>query len=595
DQSITVSVRADGAVAEHTKIAVRLYTARDLAAWSPYPIYLDPDRKLVDLSAHITEPGGRVVEVGRRGLDIADIAEPEGQVSQKLRALEIPVVLPGSVFTLDYEVLEKPPFPSGSIRLGGTRDKIDQLRVEVGSAGEALPGWRWRLDGPREGLHVEETPGRVVVTASALPVLSRPDHSPESVGPVLRYSWGPVSTWQGIGRWYQGLVAALPRGTPAVRRKAEEIAGGIAGRRQKVEALAAFARREIRYVAVEPGIAGAGGYRPAPPADVLARRWGDCKDKSVLLVDLLNAAGIEAYPALIRLAPKGRLDADFPAPNEFNHLVVAVPAAGLAPRPDDPVTGGFLFVDATETLGSAFWLPSYDQDQDALVVRGDESLLVHTAVRPDSESQVLEVNLATTPQGDGVGQASLELTGGVGATWVNRLATRRREENEADARALLGVALPGATLSTLGIKASLSGVPSLRISARVQIPRLLPGASPTRSFRPATLHGMPAPRLLEGRTVPVVLTPEVTRSIWRVQLPAGTCPPPAQDAAVDNDLGSFHQKIALEGGLLTVERRAEIKSRWIEPDRFPALRELALAEYRAGKRSVRLECVAAGK
>jgi hypothetical protein len=46
----------------------------------------------------------------------------------------------------------------------------------------------------------------------------------------------------------------------------------------------------------------------------------------------------------------------------------------------------------------------------------------------------------------------------------------------------------------------------------------------------------------------------------------------------------------MEGGLLTVERRAELKSRWIEPARFPALKELALAEYRAGKRLVRLEC-----
>jgi hypothetical protein len=92
----------------------------------------------------------------------------------------------------------------------------------------------------------------------------------------------------------------------------------------------------------------------------------------------------------------------------------------------------------------------------------------------------------------------------------------------------------------------------------------------------------------------MVLTPEVTRSVWRVQLPEGTCPPAAQDAAqntgVDNDLGSFHQRVAMEGGLLTVERRAELKSRWIEPARFPALKELALAEYRAGKRLVRLEC-----
>ena len=180
---------------------------------------------------------------------------------------------------------------------------------------------------------------------------------------------------------------------------------------------------------------------------------------------------------------------------------------------------------------------------------------------------------------------------------MNHLANRRPEEKEADARALLGVALPGATFTALGVKASLAGVPSLRISARIEISRLLRtgfGARPARSLQPATLQGLPAPSLLEGRTSPVVLTPAVTRSLWRVQLPAGTCPPVPDDAAIDNDLGSFHQKVTLEGSLLTVERRAEVKSRWIEPARFQALRELAVAESRAGRRLVNLECTVKG-
>ena len=141
-------------------------------------------------------------------------------------------------------------------------------------------------------------------------------------------------------------------------------------------------------------------------------------------------------------------------------------------------------------------------------------------------------------------------------------------------------------------------MPSLRVSARVQIPGFLPGGGAGGggggSFQPPRLHGLPSPGLLEGRTVPMVLTPEVTRTVWRLQLPEGSCPPAAQDAAVENDLGSFHQKVRMEGGLLTVERRAELKSRWIEPARFPALKELALAEHRTGKRLVRLDCAAKG-
>jgi hypothetical protein len=595
DKSIAVEIRADGSVVERTQLAVRLDSAQDFGAWSPYPIYLDENRKLVDLKAYATEPGGRVVKVGRKGLDTAEVtAEFEIHSSSKLRTVEIPAVPVGSVFTLDYQVEEKPYFPSGQIHLGTAGDRIERLRVEVKGA-PASAGWRWRLDGSKDGLKVEESPGRLLVTASGLPAVTATEHAPEALGPVLRYAWGPLATWPGVGRWYQGLVAGVPHGAAPLRRKAAEIAGGIAGRRQKIEALAAFARKDVRYVAVEVGI---GGYRPAAPEDTMTRRWGDCKDKSVLLVDLLEAAGVEAYPALVRLAPMGRVDADFPAPDEFNHVIVAVAAAGLETTPDDPVAGGFLFIDATETLGSAFWLPPGVEDQEALVVRGEHSLLVHTPVRPDRESRLLEVTLATTAQGDGVGQASLELTGEMGAAWVNRLATRRPEENEADARALLGGALPGATLTALAVKTSREGVPSLRISARVQIPGFLPGGgsggssggSSAGSFQPASLHGMPAPGLLEGRTVPMVLTPEVTRSVWRLQLPEKSCPPAAQDSAVENSLGSFHQKVTMEGGLLTVERRAELKSRWIEPDRFPALKELALAEYRAGRRLVRLEC-----
>jgi hypothetical protein len=591
DHSITIEIRGDGSVAEHTQLAVRLDSPKDLGSWSPYPIFLDLNRKLVDLKAFATQPDGKVVKVGRKGLDTAEVtADFEIHSSSQVRTVEIPAVPVGSVFHLDYRVEEKPYFPAGRIPLGTFGDRIEHLRVEIKGANA---GWRWRLDGAKEGLTVEESPGRIVVTASGLPAVDPPEHAPESLGPVLRYAWGPAATWPGVGRWYGDLVASVPHGTPALRKKAEEIAGKIAGRRQKIEALAAFARQDVRYVAVEVGI---GGYRPAAPEDTLTRRWGDCKDKSVLLVDLLAAAGIEAYPALIRLAPKGRVDADFPSPDEFNHVVVAVPVTGLDLTADDPVSDGFLFIDATETLGSAFWFPASVQDQEALVLRGDRSLLVHTAVRPAAETRSLEVTLAGTATGDVVGQAVLVVTGETGAAWVNHLATRRPEENEADARTLLAAALPGATLTSLSVKASREGVPSLRISARVQIPAFLsPGGGPVGgSFQPPSFRGLPALGLLEGRTVPMVLTPAVTRSVWRLQLPEGSCPPAAQDAAVENDLGSFHQKVAMEGGLLTVERRAELKGRWIEPARFPALKELALAEYRAGKRLVRLACAGQG-
>src|SRR5689334_17854809 len=69
DKSIAVVVQTDGTVAEHTRIVVRLDSVQDFAAWSPHLIYLDENRKLLDLTAFATRPDGSVVKIGRKGQD----------------------------------------------------------------------------------------------------------------------------------------------------------------------------------------------------------------------------------------------------------------------------------------------------------------------------------------------------------------------------------------------------------------------------------------------------------------------------------------------------------------------------------------------
>ena len=54
--------------------------------------------------------------------------------------------------------------------------------------------------------------------------------------------------------------------------------------------------REVRYTGVEFGAA---RLIPEFPAETLRRKFGDCKDKSTLLVAALRASGIDAYLALL--------------------------------------------------------------------------------------------------------------------------------------------------------------------------------------------------------------------------------------------------------------------------------------------------------
>lgn len=63
-------------------------------------------------------------------------------------------------------------------------------------------------------------------------------------------------------------------------------------------------------------------HLPHSPSLVFSRRFGDCKDKSLLLVTVLNALNIEAWPALVNTEARHMLDEYQPTPLAFNHVIV---------------------------------------------------------------------------------------------------------------------------------------------------------------------------------------------------------------------------------------------------------------------------------
>jgi transglutaminase-like putative cysteine protease len=585
ERTVEIEIRSDG-VTERESWKVRLDSREDLADWSPYPIYFNEHRSIEDVSASATTPEGKTIKVGRKDLDTAEVTSGyELHSSAKLRTVRFPAVDPGSVLTIAWTAKERPYFRGGAVALAQD-DPVQNLRVTVRGGG---PGWRWRIDGPRDGLTVQESAGGVAVTAAALPALEdEEDNAPGagSRGAVLRYAWGEEASWAQVGRWYEGILAPLPRDAAEVRAKARELTAGIEGKRERVAALLGWVKKSVRYVAVEVGI---GGYRPSPPRDVIERKWGDCKDKALLLVEMLREAGVEAYPALIRLTADERIDAEFPSPNQFNHLIVAIVSDGIAAE-GDPVAGGYLWVDPTQTIGSLRWLHPGVQDQDALVVRGERSALVRTPIRQELEGYKLDVRLSATPEGDARGQASLDLFGDLGSAFLQQLADTRPDEVEHALRSLWGKLLPGVSLQKLQWTTADTDVPTLTVTADVHLAGLLPDAGQARSFSLPGMAGTPAPGILDGRTGPVVVSPLSGRTTWRIEMPEGWCPPKADQVEVSNEVGAFRQSITTRDRHLEVGREVELRQRWIEPARFPALKELALADHRANKRRIRLEC-----
>ncbi|MGC3964587.1 MAG: transglutaminase domain-containing protein [Rhodocyclaceae bacterium] len=82
-----------------------------------------------------------------------------------------------------------------------------------------------------------------------------------------------------------------------------------------------FVQNDIRYLALPFG---ENSHRPFAPHEVLTRRYGDCKDKSLLLVSMLRQMGIDASPVLLATQNRRSLDQLLPSPLDFDHVIVRV-------------------------------------------------------------------------------------------------------------------------------------------------------------------------------------------------------------------------------------------------------------------------------
>jgi len=580
ERRLEVHIAADGVVREHQLLRVRMDHPSDVEEWTDYPIYLDHNRQLESVEAHSTNAGGKRLEVRRRDRDRMELSS-SGILhsSQQFEVLSFRALAPGSVLQIDTRVRVQPYFPSGAdvVRL---TEPIQNLHLEVRYDGppEQL---RWTLEEvDTEGLEITEQNGRLLIVGHDLEAVT---------GDLLRYAWDRGGTWAEVERWYQALVADTEHADAALKAQARQLIAGQDSPRQRLEALVAFVRRQVRYVAVEIGV---GGFRPSPSGEVLERRWGDCKDKSMLLIDLLAEAGIAAYPALIRGSYSEDIDPTFPSPDQFNHLIVAIDASAVDSQAEDPVAEGLLFIDPTQTRGNAGWLAPWVQAQHALVIGDASSGLVRTPLRPAQESRRLELDLSVDEGGDASGDLQLILVGRLASALTEAIEEQPPLQAGEPVRTLLDNLLPGSKPTQVSWRQLDGLAPTVEVQAAVRFTGLVQGASGARpSLRlPSPAH-LPAPRELDELDEELSLLAGSRQARWRLNLPAAWCPPAAANEEVSEAVAQSRQILSHdEDGRWVIERHTALHQRWIEAEAIEPLRQVALHEHRLLRRRFRLHC-----
>ena len=147
---------------------------------------------------------------------------------------------------------------------------------------------------------------------------------------------------------------------------------------ERTDAALAAIQERVRYTGLELSSA---SLVPRSPAETLAREFGDCKDKSALLVAALDAVDVEAHIALLRSGFDADVPAHLPGLGLFNHAIVRVP------HPDG---GEPLWIDPTVSFARAGQLPISVQGRQALVTGADAEQLELIPASSSADNRVVE-------------------------------------------------------------------------------------------------------------------------------------------------------------------------------------------------------------
>jgi hypothetical protein len=295
--------------------------------------------------------------------DVLEYAYTVVDTNPLMKGHAAPTLHFGSAYPIDREisVLRYPAamtelstgffLPSGTQRL--PRALFGMASLRAGWTEETTPTervFRW------EGKDLPLVPFDANIPADAYPYFP-------SVRVTTFPTWGSVVDWA-LPIFQQ--TAPLP---PSAQAKVDQWKRDCHTTDEKVRAALTWVQENFRYFSMAMG---EHNLKPRSLQEICSTRFGDCKDKSVLLVRLLRELGLEAWPALANTYWQDRIVEYGPSPYAFNHAIVAYLHDGEL-RWLDPT------LKHQQPTHGRWAVPPY---RFGLILRANESAL--TAIPPDN-------------------------------------------------------------------------------------------------------------------------------------------------------------------------------------------------------------------
>ena len=431
--------------------------------------------------------------------------------------------------------------------------------------------WRWELK-----------------NTSALILRNVPSH-PDWGALAARMSvqWGDAAVagtdnqWKAIGEWFTTLEAGRPDPSPEITAQTQSLIAGAPDFYSKLSRITDYIQKNIRYFIVERGI---GGHQANPAAEIFRNKYGDCKDKTTLLISMLQVAGIHAVYLPVD-TDRGFVDPE--EPSLFgNHMITAieVPADVQDPRLIAVVKAKdgkrYLIFDPTNERVPIGNLPTYLQGGYGTLAAGAASQVIALPVLPpESNPNDRNGSFTLSPDGTLAGSVDTIHSGSGGGEMRNVLKysdeKERREALETD----VAHDVPGVVLNSFQFVQPPDLDKPIEVHYKLIASQYAHTAGTLLLVRPRVVGSDALPFDDKPRTVSIDLN---ATGKWHdsfdIALPTGYVVDETPDPIdVDVEFASYHSTVTGKDNHLHYERDYVVRQVEIGADKAGAFRRLESA------------------
>lgn len=211
------------------------------------------------------------------------------------------------------------------------------------------------------------------------PVLKVESDAPFWYMPYAEVAWSEFADWAAVAHWARPLYQVPASLSPELQAQVDRIANTEKTSAGRMLAVLNLVQSDIRYLGIEMG---QNSHAPNPPDLVYSRRFGDCKDKTLLALTLLDHLGIEAHAALVNVGLQRGLADMLPSPGVFDHVLVQA-----------RVDGKVWWIDPTRYVQKEDLAHLYQPDYGLALIVDPRTQGLTAMTRPDAASSGRQLNV----------------------------------------------------------------------------------------------------------------------------------------------------------------------------------------------------------